>query len=32
VEAEDGWQSFSNRTADVWIDDLALGTDRVGCN
>jgi hypothetical protein len=32
VEFIIGWHSFSNRTADVWIDDLALSTDRVGCN
>lgn len=32
VEFIIGWHSFSNRTADVWIDDLALGTERIGCN
>ena len=32
VEFMIGWHSFSNRTADVWIDDLALGTERIPCN
>jgi hypothetical protein len=32
VEVIVGWQSFSNANIDLWIDDLALGTDRIGCN
>jgi len=27
-----GWQSFSNATNDVWIDDLVLSTSRINCN
>ena len=27
-----GWQSFSNQSADVWMDDLALSTGPIGCN
>ncbi len=28
-----GYQSFSSTTADVWMDDLALGkVGRIGCN
>ncbi len=27
-----GWQSFSGIDTDLWIDDVALGVDRIGCN
>ncbi|HEX2733668.1 MAG TPA: hypothetical protein VHM70_18790 [Polyangiaceae bacterium] len=26
-----GWQSFSNNTIDVWMDDVVVSTGRVGC-
>ncbi|MBC8133625.1 MAG: hypothetical protein H7X95_11640, partial [Deltaproteobacteria bacterium] len=32
VEFIIGWQSFSNANIDVWMDDLALSTGRIGCN
>jgi hypothetical protein len=32
VEVMFGWHSFSNITNDVWMDDIALATDRIGCN
>jgi hypothetical protein len=32
VEAIFGWHSFSGVNTEVWMDDLALGTDRIGCN
>jgi len=32
VEVIFGWHSFSGITNDVWMDDIALGTDRIGCN
>jgi hypothetical protein len=32
VEIDLGWQSFSGFGADVWVDDLVLGNDRIGCN
>jgi hypothetical protein len=32
VEVILGWHSFSSANIDVWMDDLALGTDRIGCN
>ena len=31
VEVIFGWHSFSNATNDVWIDDIALATNRIGC-
>jgi hypothetical protein len=27
-----GWQSFSDATNDVWMDDLVLSTSPIGCN
>jgi hypothetical protein len=27
-----GWQSFDGSANDVWADDLALGSTRIGCN
>ena len=32
VEVIFGWQSFSGATNDVWMDDIALATERIGCN
>jgi hypothetical protein len=32
TEVDFGWQSFSGFGADVWVDDLVLGNDRIGCN
>jgi hypothetical protein len=32
VEIDVGWQSFSGFGADVWVDDLGLGNDRIGCD
>lgn len=32
VEVIFGWHSFSNITNDVWMDDIALATERIGCN
>jgi hypothetical protein len=32
VEIDLGWQSFSGFGADVWVDDLVLGNDRIGCD
>lgn len=32
VEIDFGFQSFSGFGADVWVDDLVLGNDRIGCN
>lgn len=32
VEVDFGWQSFSGFGADVWVDDLVLGNDRIGCD
>lgn len=32
VEVMFGWHSFSGNTNDVWMDDIALGTERIGCN
>lgn len=32
VEFIIGWQSFSNATNDLWIDDLVLSTSRINCN
>ncbi|HXX65906.1 MAG TPA: hypothetical protein VEK07_01915 [Polyangiaceae bacterium] len=32
VEIDLGWQSFSGFGADVWMDDLILGNDRIGCD
>jgi hypothetical protein len=26
-----GWHSFSSNTVDVWMDDVVVSTDRVGC-
>ena len=27
-----GWQSFSSAANDVWMDDIVLGNDPIGCN
>ena len=27
-----GWQSFSSAANEVWMDDLVVGTARIGCN
>jgi hypothetical protein len=32
VEVMFGWHSFSNITNDVWMDDIALAIERIGCN
>jgi len=32
VEVTLGWHSFSNITNDVWMDDIALATERIGCD
>jgi hypothetical protein len=31
VEVILGWQSFSGATNELWMDDLVLSTDRIGC-
>ena len=32
VEVILGWHSFSSSTADIWLDDLVLSTEPVGCD
>lgn len=32
VEVILGWHSFSNQEVDVWMDDIVLATEPIGCN